>query len=73
MASEPISFTPSRNIAGIAYDGESQTMLVSFRSGAIYRYLDVPEDVALGFSQSLSASDYLKLFVTNQFVYERIG
>lgn len=73
MAAEPISFTPSRNISGIAYDPDEQSLTVAFASGWVYRYSDVPQDVADGFSQSLSANDYLRLFVANQYQYERIN
>ena len=72
MAIEYVRFTPSRNISQITYDADLQEMVISFRSGAVYRYSEVPGDVAAGFSQSLSANDYLKAFVESSFRYERI-
>jgi len=73
MALVPIPFTPSRNIAAIQYDADEQLLVVEFRSGAVYRYLGVPGDVADGFGQALSSGKYLELYVTNQFIYEKIG
>ena len=73
MAAEPISFTPSRNISGIAYDADLQQLTIQFRSGWVYRYDEVPQDAADGFSQALSANDYLRLFIENQFQYQRIN
>jgi len=73
MALVPIPFTPSRNIAAIEYDADEQLLIVSFHSGAVYHYLGVPGDVADGFGQALSSSQYLSLYVTNQFIYEKIG
>jgi KTSC domain len=40
---EPIS--GSSNVAGIGYDDKEKTMEVKFKSGASYKYYDVPEDV----------------------------
>lgn len=73
VAAEPISFTPSANIQSIAYDPDAQQLVVAFKSGWIYRYSDVPQDIADGFGQSLSANQYLRLFVEPMFAYERVN
>jgi hypothetical protein len=73
MAVETISHPPSRNIAWITYDAEQQLMTIGFQKGAVYQYFEVPGDVAYGFGQAMDANDYLRTFVTNSFVYDRIG
>ena len=34
----------SSNIAGIGYHKESKTLIVSFKNGNLYHFLDVPQD-----------------------------
>lgn len=68
-----ISHPPSTNIAQIVYDSDRQLLTIYFQKGAVYNYYDVPEDVANGFSQALNANQYLRTFVTNSFVYDRVG
>jgi hypothetical protein len=64
MALRPISFAPSANIADIWHDSDTQTLIVRFKwGGRLYKYSAVPESTAAGFSQSLSANDYLQRFI----------
>ena len=72
MALRPIQSVPSRNIASVEWDDETLDLVVTFRSGYVYRYDQVPEDVAEGFRTALSASDYLKIYVADATTYSRI-
>lgn len=65
MPLEPISFSPSGNIQSIFHDPNTQTLMIRFKYGnRVYKYLGVSSADADGFSQSLSASDYLRLFIS---------
>jgi len=73
MAQVIVQHPPSTNIAGVVYDKDSQTLTVSFlKSGAIYEYYEVPEDVVDGFGQALSATKYFNAYVENTFPNQRI-
>jgi len=73
MALEPVPHTPSRNISAVLYDPEERKLVVWFaKNGRAYQYADVPEDVALGFGQALSATEYLQTFIEGSFLANRI-
>lgn len=62
----------SSNIASAGYDPVSQTLLIEFRSGPVYQYEEVPEEV---FQNLLTAPSIGKFFVVNirnKFKYKRI-
>jgi hypothetical protein len=72
MAIEIISAPASGNIVSIAYDADSQSLFVQFKS-ATYVYHGIDGDTANGFSQALSATDYLKSAIMPISVGERIA
>jgi hypothetical protein len=67
-----IPFAPSSQIASITYS-DDMTLTVAFQRGGVYEYKQVPEDVAMGFSQAPSAGKYLNEFVKGLYDYARIG
>lgn len=73
MAMRDIPFAPSGNIADIQHDDETQTLYVRFRSGRAGRYLQVTGDEADGFSQALSANQYLQVMIVPGHKYEPVG
>ncbi|HXN71569.1 MAG TPA: KTSC domain-containing protein [Candidatus Acidoferrales bacterium] len=74
MAMEIISHPASGNIAQVGYDADSQELIVVFKwKSATYKYSNVSGDEANGFSQALSAGDYLNQFIVPQHPGERIS
>lgn len=74
MALEVISHPASGNIAQVAYDADTQELFVVFKwKDATYRYSHITGDEANGFSQALSAGDYLNQFIVPQHPGERIS
>ena len=68
-----VGHPPSTNISQIVYDRDSQTLTISFaKSGAVYEFYEVPEDVVEGFNQALSATKYFNAYVENSFPSQRI-
>ena len=68
-----VSHPPSTNISQIVYDRDSQTLTIAFsKSGAVYEFYEVPEDVVLGFGQALSATKYFNAYVENSFPSQRV-
>lgn len=73
MALKDIPHPPSSNIAQIVWDDETLELFISFQKGAIYRYDQVPESVANGFSQAISATDYLRGYIESEYIPVRVG
>jgi len=73
MAIRVINHAPSSQIASVEYDEDEMALIVTFQRGGVYRYLQVPSDVANGFESAPSAGKYLNEFVKEIYDYERIG
>jgi hypothetical protein len=74
MPLSTISFTPSGNIANIWHDPDTQTLIIRFKFGSrVYKYPGVSASEADGFSQSLSANDYLQGFIVPQHTASLVG
>lgn len=61
------------NIVCFGYDDEKRHLVVRFRGGAEYRYLDVPRSAFDGLQTSESAQSYLNQQVKPNYKYERLG
>ena len=72
MALEEIPIPASSHIQAVLYDADQMMLIVSFKK-ATYVYLKVPGDVAFGFSNALSAGDYLNQNVKPLYEYQKMG
>ena len=72
MAMEPIPFPASSNIKGVEYDPDTQTMVVQYSRGHIYRYSPVTGEQAAGLAEAKSATEYIRTFVSDEAVEVRI-
>lgn len=70
MNREPVG---SSNIVSAGYDEESQTLEVEFRSGAIYQYYNVGEDMYQQFLSAPSKGAFLNTYLRNNFPFSRVG
>jgi hypothetical protein len=59
-------------ISNVGYCPIDQVLEVEFRSGALYRYLDVPEGVHAALITANSKGAYLNRFIKGRFVHERL-
>lgn len=64
---------PSSVIDTTYYDKENQTLKVVFRSGAVYIYYDVPEDVYVQFMKARSKGTFLNLSIKGSYEFERVN
>jgi len=62
----------SSSVASIGYAVEVGTMEIEFRSGAVYRYFDVPLEIYGGFLVAESKGGYFIRAVKGQFGYAKI-
>lgn len=63
---------PSNHIQGISYDPEELLLTVQFRKST-YVYKGVPEDIATGFENALSAGSYLNEMIKPTYEFERVS
>lgn len=69
MTLVPVS---SSNIAAVAYDGDSQTLTIEFRSGGTYEFYDVPEAVYQGLLNAASHGSYFQNEIRGRYRYTRL-
>ena len=72
MAYSYIQFAPSSNIANIAYDPDTLTLLVQYKQGQVYGYSPVSTDVVYGLSQAEKATLCLRTYIVGQAEEKRI-
>lgn len=62
----------SSSIASIGYGKSTKALEVEFRSGAIYRYLDVPETVANDFIRAKSKGHYFSTTIRGVYSFQHL-
>jgi KTSC domain len=69
MPFRTVAALPSTNIADVAYDDASLTLVVTFhRNRRRYQFDQVPANVVAGFETSgLSAGKYFQLYIEGQY------
>ncbi len=63
----------SSNLAWVAYHSAQQALDVGFSGGATYRYFAVPSSVYSGLLAAFSKGQYMHVWVSNRYRYQRIG
>jgi hypothetical protein len=63
---------PSSVIKYMEYQEDSNTLKITFQTGAVYHYYDVPESVYIGLRQARSKGRYLSAQIVGQFPYKRL-
>lgn len=62
----------STRILKITYFTSDKTLVVTFKSGATYEYLEVPHIVASGFMETNSIGKYFDAYIKNKYNYRRV-
>ena len=57
---------PSNAISDIAYDRERERLAITFVSGRIYEYVDVPAEVAASFQSSFSKGTFFNSYIRDR-------
>lgn len=69
-----IPIAPSTHLAAVSYDDETMILYVQFKkSGTIYSYQQVPEDVVTDLSKALSAGNHFEEFIKSSFEYKKLS
>jgi hypothetical protein len=64
---------PSTAIAGIEYDSERQRLVVTFVTGRVYEYIDVPPYVTKAFRSAFSKGTYLNSYIRDRYDYRELA
>ena len=62
----------SSSIASVGYRRASKLLEIEFRSGAIYRYRDVPKKVFTAFSASQSKGHFFSAEIRGKYTYDKV-
>lgn len=63
---------PSSVIADIAYDQSGERLRVTFVTGRIYEYFDVPCDVAASFRSAFSKGTFFNVFIRDRYDFREL-
>ena len=63
---------PSSVIAGISYDPATAILRVTFVSGMIYDYRDVPEEIYTALKTSDAKGIYLNRHIKGKYAFEKV-
>ena len=62
----------SSSIASAGYNRRSKLLEIEFRSGAIYRYRDVPKKVFTAFSASESKGHFFSAEIRGKYAFDKV-
>ena len=57
----------------VKYDHENETLEVTFYSGKVYSYYNLPEDVYMGLLEAYSPGTYYNFVIKGQYNCEKIA
>ncbi|MBL7713599.1 MAG: KTSC domain-containing protein [Chitinophagaceae bacterium] len=63
---------PSGVIAAIEYQADGQVLQVTFVSGLVYHYLEVPEAIYAGLNNAWSKGRYFNRFIKDRYAARRV-
>jgi hypothetical protein len=68
----PRTAVVSRSVRSLGYDPEQKVLEVEWRSGAVYRYFEVPAAVAQWLERVRSKGAFLNRLVKESYRYEQV-
>lgn len=63
---------PSSAIARFKYEPETRRLIVTFVTGRVYEYLDVPPDVADAFKEAFSKGTYFNAKIRDRYRFREL-
>lgn len=63
---------PSSVIAGIRYDADRHRLVVTFVTGRVYEYVDVPPNVARAFRSAFSKGTYFNAYIRERYDHREL-
>ena len=63
---------PSSAIADIKYDSERERLTVTFVTGRIYEYVDVPSEVAASFRSAFAKGTFFSTYIKDRYDFREL-
>ncbi len=63
---------PSTAIANIEYDPKRERLTVSFVTGRIYEYVDVPSEVTASFQSAFSKGTFFNSYIRDRYDFREL-
>jgi hypothetical protein len=63
----------SSSLASIGHSADENALVIEFRNGSIYRYVDVPAQTYDALLHAESKGGYFNRFIRSRFVHERVA
>jgi KTSC domain len=63
---------PSTAIADLEYDHQRERLTVTFTTGRIYEYIDVPAEVAASFQSAFSKGSFFNGYIRDRYDFREI-
>ena len=67
---EPVE---SSNIKGMAYDEETKSLFIIFKTNSVYQYLDVPQALYEDFKNAESKGRFLNFYIRGNYTFKHLG
>jgi hypothetical protein len=64
---------PSTVVADIDYDPERKRLAVTFMTGRVYEYVDVPVEVAASFQSAFSKGAFFNTYIRDRYDFREIA
>lgn len=63
---------PSNPVAEIRYDNARERLAVTFVTGRVYEYIDVPVEVAASFQSAFSKGTFFNTYIRDRYDFREI-
>jgi hypothetical protein len=63
---------PSTAVANIEYDQSRERLIVTFVTGRIYEYVDVPSEVAASFQSAFSKGTFFNSYIRDRYDFREL-
>ena len=67
-----LSVMPSKAVAEIRYDHARERLAVTFVTGRVYEYVDVPVEVAASFQSAFSKGTFFNTYIRDRYDFREI-
>lgn len=68
----PMHEVESSQLSFIGYDEDTNTLYVTFKNNATFKYIDVPEQVYKDFKEANSVGSYFNMYIKTKYTYSRM-
>lgn len=67
-----MKYVSSTNLKFVDYDNDTEILTIGFKSGSVYQYYDVPENIVNRLIKASSLGSYFHNYIKYEFDFEQI-